>query len=308
MPPSRVTATGFVPDQPLAVEPASLAPSLRPTVSWQAVFAGTVVAIAVELVLAILGVAVGLAVVHPGGGSAGNGFGLAAGIWWIVSAIISLIVGSYVGARLANVPARFDGVLHGLTIWGVTVLVAVYVLSVAASGLVHGVVTALGGTVSSVSRGIETTAPTIASAFGTSPGDLQREAELLFQPQNAAPGQMNRQQAEAAIAQQIPDLLAGGDKANTAQDRIAAILAPQLGISPDEAKQRVSQWQQRLVSMKTEATQTAKNAAVQGASIASDAAFAIFVALVVTAIGAAIGGSLARPRRSFVGWRRTVID
>ncbi|HSU07221.1 MAG TPA: hypothetical protein VLI93_16785 [Acetobacteraceae bacterium] len=276
----------------------SLAASIRPTITWQAVFAGTIVALAIELVLAILGVAVGLAVAHPGGGGAGdNGLGLAAGIWWIVSAIISIAFGSYVGARLANLPARFDGFLHGLTIWGLSVLVAIYVLSMAASGLVHGVITALGGTISSVSRGIETTAPQIASAFGTGPEDMQREAESLFEPANASPGQMNRQQAVSEIARLVPDLLAGGDKATAAQNRIVAILAAQLGISPDEAKQRVAQWQQRLADMKAQASQTAKTVAGKSAGIASDAAFAIFVALVVTGLAAGIGGALARPRR-----------
>ncbi|MGH7152780.1 MAG: hypothetical protein ACREF3_02535 [Acetobacteraceae bacterium] len=52
-------------------------------------------------------------------------------------------------------------------------------------------------------------------------------------------------------ARQIPDLLGGGDKATQAQNRVSTILAAQLGISPDEAKQRVSQWQQRLAIAKT---------------------------------------------------------
>ncbi|HEX5326900.1 MAG TPA: hypothetical protein VFW75_09555, partial [Acetobacteraceae bacterium] len=244
---SRLTPPTYGPDGLIPVGPAGIAPSLRPSISWQAVFAGVIVAMAVELVLAILGIAVGLTVVNPSGGTPpAQGFGLAAGIWWIVSAIISLLFAGYVGARLANVPTRWDGALHGLTIWGVGVLVAIYVFSIAASGLVHGVVSAIGGTISSVSHGIETTAPQIAAAFGTAPQDLQHEAQSLFEPQNLSPGQMNREQAVSAISQQIPDLLAGGDKAKAAQDRIAAILAAQLNISPDEANKRVAQFQQRL--------------------------------------------------------------
>jgi hypothetical protein len=285
------------------VERLGINASLRPTVSWQAVFAGAVIALAIELLLAVLGLAVGLTVVNPGqGGGGANGLGLAAAIWWIVSCIISLFIGSYAGARLANVPSRYDGLLQGLVIWGVGVLVSVWVLSAAATGLVHGVVAALGGTISAVGHGIETTAPQIASALGTtqggpSSGQLQDEARLLFEPQNPEPQQMSRDQAVSAVARATPDLLAGGDKAAAAKDRISAIIAAQLKISQADAEQRVDQFQQRVEQAKTQAAQTAKNAASQATGVASDAAYAIFVALIVTAIGAGLGGSMARPRR-----------
>jgi hypothetical protein len=287
------------------VERLGINASLRPTVSWQAVFAGAVIALAIELLLAVLGLAVGLTVVNPGqGGGGANGLGLAAAIWWIVSCIISLFIGSYAGARLANVPSRYDGLLQGLVIWGVGVLVSVWVLGAAATGLVHGVVTALGGTISAVGQGIESTAPQIASALGTNQGggapsgqQLQDQARLLFEPQNPEPQQMSRDQAVVAVAKATPDLLAGGDKAAAAKDRISAIIAAQLKISQADAEQRVDQFQQRVEQAKTQAAQTAKNAASQATGVASDAAYAIFVALIVTAIGAGLGGSMARPRR-----------
>jgi hypothetical protein len=286
------------------VERLGINASLRPTVSWQAVFAGAVIALAIELLLAVLGLAVGLTVASPGqAGGGANGLGLAAAIWWIVSCIISLFIGSYAGARLANVPSRYDGLLQGLVIWGVGVLVSVWVLSAAATGLVHGVVTALGGTISAVGHGIESTAPQIASALGTTQGgepsgqQLQDQARLLFEPQNPEPQQMSRDQSVAAVARATPDLLAGGDKAAAAKDRISAIIAAQLKISQADAEQRVDQFQQRVQQAKTQAAQTAQSAASQATGVASDAAYAIFVALIVTAIGAGLGGSMARPRR-----------
>ncbi len=286
------------------VQATALSSSIRPSVSWQAVFAGLVIALAVELMLAILGVAVGLAVVNPGGPSpSGSSFGLAAGVWWIVSSIIALLFASYAAARLANVPARLDGLLQGLTIWGLSVVVALWVLSAVASGLVSGVVSALGGTLSSLSHGIEASAPQIASAFGTQPGQLQSEAQTLLQQQNAGPAQMSREQAERAIVQELPNLAAGGDRAAQAKIRIVAIVAGQLNISADEATRRVDQLQTELAKAKTQAAQTATNVAGKSAGTASDAAFAIFVALIVTAIASAVGGALARPRRMLMADR-----
>ena len=55
---------------------------------WGAVFAGLVVALALQVVLTLLGTAIGLSAVGPG--TSARGIGIGAGIWMIVTALIAV--------------------------------------------------------------------------------------------------------------------------------------------------------------------------------------------------------------------------
>lgn len=99
---------------------APVALPLRSRLSWPAIFAGITLAIAIQLVLALLGTGIGFSLVDPVQGTTpeAGSFGIGAGIYWIASTIVSLGIGSYAAARVAGVNDRFDGLVHGLTIWG----------------------------------------------------------------------------------------------------------------------------------------------------------------------------------------------
>jgi hypothetical protein len=91
--------------------------------SWGAVCAGAIVAAASFIILSLLGVAVGTGGLRftettPNVAS----YGLGAGIWTAVSLILSLLFGGYVAARLSGTHSHLDAELHGITVWGVAVL------------------------------------------------------------------------------------------------------------------------------------------------------------------------------------------
>src|SRR6059058_5635247 len=67
-------------------------------ISWGAIFAGAVVALAVQLVLTLIGGAIGLATLSPATGQSpsGTALGLGAAIWLVISSLISLFVAGYV--------------------------------------------------------------------------------------------------------------------------------------------------------------------------------------------------------------------
>ena len=92
--------------------------------SWGAVFAGVVIAVAVQLVLGILGAGIGLTMVDPVEGTTPGaaGFGIGAGIFWLITTVIALGAGGYAAARVAGVHDRFDALVHGLVVWGVTLI------------------------------------------------------------------------------------------------------------------------------------------------------------------------------------------
>ena len=60
--------------------------------SWGAIFAGVVIAVAVQLVLGILGAGIGLIMVDPVQGTTPGaaGFGIGAGIFWLITTVLAL--------------------------------------------------------------------------------------------------------------------------------------------------------------------------------------------------------------------------
>ena len=120
---------------------------------WGAVFAGLVVALALQVVLTLLGTAIGLSAVGPG--TSARGIGIGAGIWMIVTALIALYVGGLTTGYLAGVLTRGNGALHGVLMWGLSTLLAAYLLA-------SGVGSLLGGAVQLASGAAAATAGTVA--------------------------------------------------------------------------------------------------------------------------------------------------
>jgi ElaB/YqjD/DUF883 family membrane-anchored ribosome-binding protein len=266
-------------------------------VSWPAIFAGVVLVLAVEVLLNMLGAGVGLGLVSPNSGGTPDAasFGIGAGLWWLVSTIIALVFGCFVAARLAGVATRFDGVLHGLVIWGLALLITIYLLTSAIGGVIGGAFSTLGGTLTAAGKGITAAAPQIASAAGLTPDVVQQEAQAYLQPTNPDPATMNPQDAQKEIARLVPDLAASGDRANQAKDRIITIMAAQLNISKEEATKRFDAAQAQLTQARDRAVQTAKNVTDQSAATISRASFLAFASLFIGAVVGGVVGSLALP-------------
>ncbi|MEP6937585.1 MAG: hypothetical protein ABI871_05895 [Chthoniobacterales bacterium] len=104
-------------------------------ISWGSIFAGAIIALAAQLVLALIGTAIGLATLDPmtGDNPSAASLGMGAGIWLILSSLLSLFFGGYIAARLGG---TFNGWLHGLTTWGTVTMLTVMLLTSAAGRLV----------------------------------------------------------------------------------------------------------------------------------------------------------------------------
>jgi hypothetical protein len=133
--------------------PPSVDPDLYPSgiaggsnasaVSWSAIFAGTVAAVALTLILVAIGSALGFASVSPwpGVGAAPTSFTIAAGIWLIVTQWLSAAVGGYLAGRLRvrwhglhTDEVFFRDTAHGLLTWA-TATVVIAAVAAAASAL-----------------------------------------------------------------------------------------------------------------------------------------------------------------------------
>lgn len=107
-------------------------------ISWGAIFAGVVVALAVQLLLSTLGLGIGAAILDPASPGDPGAWSIGAGVWWVITGLISLFVGGWVAGHLATNPDRRDGALHGLVTWGLATLVGVWLLTTTVGALTAG--------------------------------------------------------------------------------------------------------------------------------------------------------------------------
>ena len=271
-------------------------------VSWQAIFAGVVVAISLQILLSLLGAGVGLGMVNTNAGATpdASSFGIGAGLWWLVSNLIALAAGGYVSAWLAGISLRFDGMLHGVITWGLVTLLTIYLLSSAVGGLIGGAVNVAGSTLSAAGGAVSSAAPKVAEAAGISTDFVQQQAQAYLQPTNPDPATMSPQDAQKAIAGELPAYVTGGANAGAARERIVAIMAGQMHVSREDAAKKFDETQAKLKQTKDGAVQTAKNTADASANTASKGSFAAFVTFLLGAVAAALGGATATQRRVLV--------
>jgi hypothetical protein len=92
----------------------------RGVLRWSAVLAGLVLMVALGWLFFLLGSALGVSIADATDADAmGRGFGLAATLWLLLSALASFFFGGLLAGRLAGTLERAGGMLHGITLWGV---------------------------------------------------------------------------------------------------------------------------------------------------------------------------------------------
>jgi hypothetical protein len=92
--------------------------AVRSRVSWGAIVAGAVMALASYLILTLLGSAIGLSVHENVDGEA---FGMGAAIWATVVTVLSLFLGGWIASICAVGETNREAVIHGILTWGVVV-------------------------------------------------------------------------------------------------------------------------------------------------------------------------------------------
>jgi hypothetical protein len=270
-------------------------------VSWAAVFAGVVLALAIQLLLSMLGLGIGMTTIDPAAGQAGmpqaSSFSIGAGLWWTISYMIALGIGGYVAARLAGVVIRGDGLIHGLLTWAFALLISAYLVTTTVGSVMGGAMSALGSVTSGVAQTVKEAAPEVARASGVSPEDLRRQAEDLLRP---ADQQSSGDNARTQLISALTTMAAGGPQADQARQQATTLIAQQAGIPEDQARQRLQQVEQQVGAAKQQATETATQAAEATSNTLSAAGIWGTVALLLGAAAAAMGGRMGTQRREHV--------
>jgi len=168
--------------------------------SWGAIFAGLFIAIGLHLVLALLGIAIGMSAWNPAtpGGVDASDVATGVGIWAAISALIALFVGGTTTGRLAGHLRRKDGMLHGMVLWALTTFVTMWLVVSGLGFLLGGAFDVLGRTASAAVTTVGGVAPDLAgpAIAGTVRGE---ERETLVTEIAARTG-LSRAEAENIVA------------------------------------------------------------------------------------------------------------
>lgn len=265
----------------------SQSPAIHRRISWGAILAGVAIALSIQLLLNILGLGIGASTVNVReGDTPGSGLAIGAGVWFAVSALLSLCAGGWAAGRMAGLPNRKEGMLHGFTTWSITSLATIFLLSSAVGNLIGGSATLLGKAGSLSGQGASSLAPgvtnLVSQATGVTPADVKQQAgDLVSDPR-----------FQTFVSQSVTQ----GTVTPEARQSLVDLVAQKQSVSPQQANDEVTAWQQKLSQAQESAKNTAITAADKTASGVTQAALWTFVTLLLGAIAATVGGLLGAPK------------
>lgn len=117
------------PRTPYGDGPVAPAEPRASNLSWRAAFAGIAVALGVQILLIVLGLAVGASAMRASGGAINARSAHAAGLWYLASAVISCYVGGIIAGVTTRSLTRGGGAIMGLLVWAGVVLSTGWLLS-----------------------------------------------------------------------------------------------------------------------------------------------------------------------------------
>jgi hypothetical protein len=264
----------------------------RSAVSWPAIIAGAVVAVATSLVLLAIGSGFGLAVASPWANAGATALTLSVGaaIWLIVIQWVSSAAGGYLTGRLRT---RWRGVhthevffrdtAHGFLAWSLaTVVTAALLSSAAAMSIGAGAHAMFAGAAMSHDHG--------APPDGVAP-PLAYDVDFLFRGSHPA----DPTSAADAHMQAARILEAGVKNAAVPTDDAAylgQLVVTQTGLAPADAQQRVATVVTREQAAVVQAKQAADKARETVATLSILTALSMLIGALIASLAAALGGQL----------------
>lgn len=273
-------------------------------VSWGAILAGLVSAVAFQVLFMMLGAGLGFAIYSPLTDS--NPISeLATGAIVIqgVSAVFSLWLGGWIAGRFAPVPHRSRGWLYGLSVWCSTTVAGVLFVSAGAGWALGDLSKIVGGGLSLAAK------PAAAAAGGLADmakDALKQRTDTVASFTEEALGRLSANPPPSSISARAKREvgLALGRFFNpavpgNAGDRAAVVkaLTDNLRVSQSDAETMVGEWSASferlkadLAAAKDDAELKAKEVAEKAANTLSIFSLGAFVAFTLGAVSASCGG------------------
>ncbi len=285
-------------------------------VRWSAVIAGWAVGLATQLVLTLLGLAIGAWSIDLHDAEPTGGVPIGTGVWTGISMLISAFIGGYITARMSGSLLRSDGLYHGVIVWGLNWLVFAWLTTTVMATLLGGVFSAFGATLKSLSQGATTVVSAAASQLSEAkapigldelrrqvesilaatgkkelqPGEIRKDAERMADASRS--GQQPRQLAESSLQELQQKLMA--------LDRTAAInvMTTKMDMTEAQAKQLVDSTIGLIEPLRDKAQQVTQQVKQQSAETGNRAldrmgSIAMWLAvLAIITLGLSIAGGL----------------
>jgi hypothetical protein len=264
-------------------------------VSWAAVIAGGVAAVAITLLLVALGTGIGLSSVSPWSSSnpSATTFTLLAAVWLIIVQWLSSGLGGYLAGRLRTKwtslhtdEVFFRDTAHGFLAWALaSILVAAF-----ATSSVTSAVSSAGRAISGVAGSAASTA-TQAAATQSSTSDGYF-LDTLFRKDQLDPN-ASSQDARAEAGRIVARSIANGNLDPNDRTYLAKLVAARTGISQQDAEKRIDD---TMAQMKA-AAEKAKQAADAARKATASASFYLFFSMLIGAFIASAAGALGGRQR-----------
>ena len=275
------------------------------SISWGAIFAGTSAALALQVLLMLLGAGLGFAIYTPlTDANPIADFGKGAVIIQGISAVFSLWFGGWVAGRFTPMGARTTGWLHGFSVWCAATVAGVLFVSVGAGWALGDLAKVVGGGLSLAGK------PAAAAAGGAADvakDALKRTGDTLTSFTDEAVGHLPtgstadlNVRAKRDVGLAVARLFNPTNQTNAAENRAAVVkaLVDSAGLSADDAEKTVAGWMATYDQLKADLA-AAKNAADTKAREAADKAsealaifsLCAFAGFALGALAASCGGS-----------------
>ena len=274
----------------------------RSYVDWPAIFAGTVVAVAISFVLLTFGSAIGLSMTSANEGEASSlfWFAIVAGLWLLWVQVSASIAGGYLTGRMrrrhgdaTEYESDIRDGSHGLVVWGLATLVAAFI---AFSGL-SGAANVAGQTAGAAASAVGAAAG--EAADGMDLGDLVVDRTLRGAP-GAEPVAEGTRAEVGRILLSAATNEGGLDQAD--RQYLVATVAARAGISEEEAGQRIDQILAQAQELEADARAAAEQARRAGMVAAFLAAASLLVSAAAAYFGATMGGNHRDNQTVVEGW------
>ena len=107
----------------------------RSRTPWGAIWAGLFAFVAIWSVFGLLGEAIFASAANPNVANPVSGMSVGMGVWSVILTIIAMYVGGRVTGALAGITTRHEGVMYGMTMFGLSVIGTVVVVVLGGTAL-----------------------------------------------------------------------------------------------------------------------------------------------------------------------------
>ncbi|MEO9336297.1 hypothetical protein ABFT80_02505 [Mesorhizobium sp. SB112] len=268
--------------------------SSHSAVSWAPVFAGSLAAASLTVLLTLLGSGLGLSVASPFGseGVSLTTFAASTAIWLIIIQWLSAGFGGYLTGRLRTKwvgvhddEIYFRDTAHGFLSWALATVVVAVMLSSALSSAIGGGVQAASTVVSGAASGAGT------AAANADTGGTSYFVDTLLRPANinaAAGGDANT--TEAQVTRILVNSATSGEMSEGDKTYLTQLVAARAGVSEADAQARVDQVLASVDAAKQQATEAAEAARKAAVTFSLVTALSLLIGAFIASIAAVLGG------------------